>query len=285
MDNLFTSNLFVLFCAGDLSIKYGLFQRSSYSEIQAVCQQVYNGTTLNGGIIYVIGSKCIGFRAKTTKGKYTKLFFYDINTGRAKEVYGNKIAYEPMAFGFPEGFLTTRLGKVNYKFFQQTDAKVIHHKDYTVKLPPSDAARESYAFTSINDEVYIFGGKMVSSQEPSMSTAKFSFATGKWTELDPLPSPLIGAGIARGRMPVDVLRCHLDCPHCSYLTAKDKPQYNVAYGHDRFEEAAGGRLYDMDDSDGSDDYDMYEYDYEPSYSDDGWGWGVDPDELDLFDLF
>lgn len=252
-----------------------------------MCQQSYNSPTVNGGFIYVLGSKAASLKAKTSgKKKSTKFFIYNVQTNRASELYGNKVSFEPLAFGLTSGFLSARLGKVNHKLFHQIQKRVLYNRDFTIKLPPTDAGREDFSAISMNDEVYVFGGKLTSTQEPTTSAAKFSFETQTWTELPPLPSPLIGAGITRGKMAVDVLRCHLDCPHCSFLSLKDRTTYNVTYGTRDRDDGASGRFYDMDDSDGSDDYDYYDYDgYDPSYSDDGWGAYLEPDEYDLYDLF
>ena len=286
--SLWIVDLLIVPCfAGDLHIKYGFFQRSSNSEIHAVCQEVHNSPTLNGGFIYVLGSKSVSLKAKTlSKKKSTKFFIYNIQTNRAVEVFGNKLGFEPLAFGLTRGFLAARLGKVNHKLFSQAQKRVLYNSDYTIKLPSTDPGREDFSAISVNDEVYIFGGKLADTQEPTTSAAKFSFETQTWTELDPLPTPLIGAGITRGKMPVDVLRCHLECPHCSFSSLKDRATYNVTYGTRDRDDGGSGRFYDMDDSDGSEDYDYYDYDgYDPSYSDDGWGPYLDPDEYDLYDLF
>ena len=234
----------------------------------------------------MLGSKCVSLKAKnTSKKKSTKFFVYNIQTNRAFEVYGNKVGFEPLAFGLTRGFLASRLGKVNHKLFHQAQRKVLHNNDYTIKLPPTDAGREEFSTISVNDEVYIFGGKLTGTQEPTSSAAKFSFETQMWTELDPLPTPLIGAGITRGKMAVDVLRCHLECPHCSYFPLKERTTYSVTYSTRDRDDVGSGRFY-IDDSDGSDDSDYYDYDgYDPSYSDDGWGPYLDPDEYDLYDLF
>lgn len=270
-----------------MTIRCGFFQRFSNSEVRAVCQQAYNSTTMDDQVIYVMGHKVAGLKCKpTNKKKSNKFFTYDLQTNRAREVYNNKMGYEPLVYGTMEGFFATRLGKVQHKFYHQGQKKITHNRNLTIKLPPKDAGREDFATTMVHDEVYIFGGRLTESQEPTTSAAKFSFTTQKWTELDPVPSPLIGAGIARGRMPVGVLRCHLECPHCTFLPLSGRTTYNVPYsGRDR-DDGGSGRFYDMDDSDGSDDYDYYDYDdYEPSYSDDGWGPYLDPDELDVYDLF
>ena len=60
----------------------------------------------------------MGLKAKG-KHKATKFFTYEVSSGRCKEIYGNKVGYEPLAFGMKDGFLTSRLGKVNHKFFDQ----------------------------------------------------------------------------------------------------------------------------------------------------------------------
>jgi hypothetical protein len=44
-------------CAGVVSLVCGFFQRISQSEIHAVCQETPQGSTMDGGSIYVMGHK------------------------------------------------------------------------------------------------------------------------------------------------------------------------------------------------------------------------------------
>lgn len=275
---------------GVLSNVCSFFQRAGNSEVNVTCQQAVNSRTLDGPVIYVMGSKVMPFRAKGKalmakgKNKCNKFFVYELQTNRAREIH-SKMAFEPLAFGMTDGFLSGRLGKVNHKFFNQSDRRMIYSNNYTIKLPPKDPSRQDFAVTAVNDEVYLFGGKLGTGAEASTSAAKFSFATQTWTELPDLPTSFIGSAIARGRMSLDALRCHLDCPHCFYRPLKERTTYNVPFSYrERVDSPA--RYYDMDYSDGSDDDDYYDYDdIEPSYSDDGWGPYLDPDEYDLYDIF
>ena len=170
----------------------------------------------------------------------------------------------------------------------QKQRRVLHNGNYTIKLPPKEASRIEYMTTSVNDEIYLFGGKNPTSNEPCQTAAKYSFATQSWTELASLPNAMIASGVARGRLSLENLRCHLDCPHCSFYPLKDRTTYNVpAVLRDRDYGPSGGMFdLDNDNSDESDDDDYYDYEDPFDHSDDGWGHGyIDPDEWDVYDIF
>jgi hypothetical protein len=155
---------------------------------------------------------------------------------------------------------------------------------YNLKLPTKDASRMDFASAAVDDEVYVFGGKLPTSMDPTLSCCKFSFTTQTWTELPDLPTPFVNCGVTRGRLALDALGCHLECPHCIFRPLKDRTTYNVPFNfRERAESPA--RFYDMDDSDNTDNEDYYYDDVEPSFSDDGWGPYLDPDEYDLYDIF
>lgn len=140
-------------------------------------------------------------------------------------------------------------------------------------LPPVDPAREDFATAAVNDEIYLFGGKAPDVKKPLASVAKFSLATRTWIELNPIPVPLMGAGVAVGRLPADVLRCHIDCPHCYFHSQRSRTIYNLTLP-DRLQ---GDEEDDYDDYDDDDDYYDRSFSDEWYYSDadfeEDWYWG------------
>ncbi|XP_076464175.1 kelch-like protein 11 [Babylonia areolata] len=156
--------------SGKLHPRFTFFQRSLQSEIQVACSQA-NGranTTLNGDVLYVLGSKCFHYRATALGRSFTKLSYYDVKSRYGREVHiRDRCTFEPMGIDLPEGFLNIRLGKVARKFFDLKDKKIVPTSNHTVPLPPCNASRQYHCYISVRDELYIFGGKDYVSGSPA----------------------------------------------------------------------------------------------------------------------
>lgn len=239
--------------SGELSVKCFLFFRSANTRIQACCRQG-DGTTANPNIIFVLGQKT-GVASRCRNRKATKLITYDVSLEKKKEHW--RSPFEPLTYVVSEGLLTTRLGKVTSHLFSLKDRRWNASQRHSPMLPPVDPAREDFATAAVNDEIYLFGGKAPDVKKPLASVAKFSLATRTWIELNPIPVPLMGAGVAVGRLPADVLRCHIDCPHCYFHSQRSRTIYNLTLP-DRLQ---GDEEDDYDDYDDDDDY------YDRSFSD------------------
>lgn len=265
---------------GNLSVLCSFFQRNASTEVRASC---FHGPN-NSGSVYVLGNKVHVPNSKSRGNKKpTKFFIFDMKTNRKKEYH--RACYEPCVYALPDGFLATRPGKVSAKFFSLRLKRWMNDKMHSIKLPPTDANRDEYATLSVKEDIYIFGGKLMDTRKATGSVARYSLATQTWADLAAMPVPLMGSGAAMGRLPADVLRCHLECPHCYLSPHRSRTTYQInvrGYNRDdddEYDDGGNDSSYGYGGSDYS-DYDDY---YDPSYSDDGWGYafGYDPDE-DLF---
>lgn len=255
---------------GNLTVVCTFFQRIACTEVRTACHQGPNNT----GVIYVVGHRMPVHGMKKTNRKHTKFFVFDVATNRKREYQRGQ--YEPHVYALPDGFLATRLGKISAKFFCLRTKKWLNDKTRSMKLPDVDPNRGEYASVSVKDDIYIFGGKLMDTRKSINSVAKYSLTTQTWTNLAPLPVALMGAGAAIGRLPADLLRCDLDCPHCYVIPHRNRTTYNInvcGYNPDDDDDGGRGSFYGSDYSDYYDDY------YDHSNSDDGWGYSYnyDPD--------
>ncbi|KAL8611024.1 hypothetical protein ACOMHN_042640 [Nucella lapillus] len=235
---------------GQLSVRFIFYQRTLASDIRVTCSLGTGSPTLNSSMIYVMGSKCFGYRTTNFKNSGTKLFFYDVASRYGQEVNMKQsgISFEPMALGLTKGFLSVRLGKVVKKWLPLKDKKMVLTSQHTIPLPSVVPSRQNFTYTVVHDEVYVFGGKCDGVLKATTTAIKYSFSNAAWTQIAPMPTFLFDAGITRGKLPMDALRCDMHCPHCDYEPAHKRALYDES-------------LQDLDDdSDGDMDNSNYYYD-------------------------
>ncbi|KAK7504888.1 hypothetical protein BaRGS_00003916 [Batillaria attramentaria] len=259
---------------GNMSVVSTFFHRNASTEVRASC---YQGPE-NTGVIYVLGHKVHVSNSKSRNKKQTRFFVFDLRTNRKREYH--RAQYEPYVYALPDGFLATRPGKVTARFFNFRTKKWLSDKVHSIKLPPTDANRDDYATVSVKDNLYMFGGKRTDTRKATASAVRYSLATQTWTELAEMPVSLMGAAVAFGRLPADIVRCDLECPHCLLSPHRNRTSYDISvrgYNCDDDDEVGNASSFEFDGSDYSDYYDDY---YDRSFSDDGWGYpfDYDPDE-------
>ena len=199
------------------------FRNVKNSQVYAVCQQGDGGDcrTMDSKVVYIVGKDVMELRQKS-KGICNKLFSYNLVSGYTMDLSRLKLNFHSMYFDLSEGFLSSSLGIKNSKMYNEEAKEIVCHNRFSITEPPADPQRCRFCFISINGDVYIIGGMDKRNDSPTLSVARFSLADQNWTELDHSPRPRILSSVARFRFPLDVLRCHLHCPHCPLFMDRDE---------------------------------------------------------------
>ena len=268
-------------CLADILVPVCQFFRTvQKSQVYAVCQQGDGGDdvgdcrTMNSKVVYIVGKKVKELHHKK-KGICYKLFSYNLVSGHTRDLSRLRLFLQSMHFGLSEGFLSCSLGIKNNKMYSEKAKHAVYHKRFSITEPPTDPQRDRFCFVSVNDDVYVIGGMVSSDDSPTLSVARFSLPDQSWTELNPLPGPRILSSVARGRFPLDVLRCHLHCPHCPLFTVRGDDDVHLGL---LSEYSGDGEDYDSRSDDYYNDDDVYgDYDDYLDLDDDD-----DDDAVDYF---
>ncbi|XP_050406006.1 uncharacterized protein LOC126821597 [Patella vulgata] len=245
---------------GESKVRAILFPRNENSEASAC--------VIANRYICVIASK-LGDKVKPRQKINSVCVCYEVATDRVTKL-PKGCNNEQYLFDYDGNIMTARPGKTNVRVYSFTKRKWEMRRDLAIPLPVELPERTDYAFVNHKNEFYIFGGKGGEAKEPLKSALTFSHETKSWEKLEDIPEAIFGSGICVGKLPSDMVRCHIKCPHCVYSTPRSRANYNLVHS-------------DLDDEDDDDDYslDDYSYDYNSDMS--LWEEDDDEDNMELID--
>lgn len=93
--------------------------------------------------------------------------------------------------------------------------------------PLEEASRSDFIYTTYRNELFVFGGK--SGKTLLNSACKYDLGQKKWENLPDAPKAITNSGVVVGKIPSQLVRCHIDCPHCKYVSARSQATYQIDY--------------------------------------------------------
>ncbi|XP_046564121.1 LOW QUALITY PROTEIN: uncharacterized protein LOC124272919 [Haliotis rubra] len=240
--------------AEESTIKCKLFPRNPNTEIN-VC-------AVNNTYVCVAGWKC-GDKGGKKSRHSAKFVYFDTKSDRRYDASRGCI-FENYMFPYSDGIMVGKPGEDVYPCVLIPGQKV--EAEERLWNSPSSRKWRSCGFLvhMCKDEFYVFGGKSLETKEPLKSVFKYNLEKKQWIKVEDMPEALMGSAVCVGKMPRDHVRCHIQCPHCQYVTRRSQATYDIAYSDN------------PDDDDDEYSIDNYSYDY----SNHSYVW----DEDDMIDL-
>ena len=233
-----------------------LFPRNVSTELKAC--------VFNNVYVCVSGWKCGEKQGKGSRGN-SRFVYYDVKQGR--RIDGSKSShFETCMLPFQDGILVGKPGKTNVRVFSFKDRRWRSRRDLSIPLPPENPDRTDYSYVCHNEELYVFGGKSQDTRQPLKNVFKYNLEKKVWHKLEDMPESLMGSGVSVGRLPTAQVCCHINCPHCQYITRRSQATYDITYS----------------DPDEDDDYSYDDYSYE--YSNHSYLWDDDDGDIDDEDM-
>ncbi|KAL3873365.1 hypothetical protein ACJMK2_036495 [Sinanodonta woodiana] len=234
-----------------------IFQRSMKTQVHA-CMALNR-------YICIIGWKT-GIIANGRSRNHSRFVYYDTVSMRRFE-FSKGAGFEPLMFTMDNDLILTKPGCYRSKRFSFHHRRWFSHKELVVPLFPEEPSRIDYMYTIYNGQLFVFGGKSPTTKKPIDSALKYNFEEKQWSKLETMPQALMNSGTCIVRIPNDHVRCHINCPHCTFHSRRSQATYQIDYPED--DEDDEDYSYDGDDlpSDYWDDddalYDNFEDMYDP----------------------
>ena len=204
-------------------------------------------------------------KTSSHKKKSEKVFFYDT---LLSDMFVRQCGLPADTLMIPtQGELhLTKFGMHRYKKFN-FNSKQWKKVSYSITNPPVEPTRSDCVFTTFDNQLFVFGGRNSKSKELINSACKYDFSTKAWTKLEDIPKSIFQSGVATVKVPAEHVRCHIDCPHCKYHTARSLASYEI---EDPEEEEDDDEEISFEDEDVYNYSDYWDDDYYNEYSDTDW---------------
>lgn len=209
--------------------------------------------------IAVLCSKCVCGSGSGSRQRIKNVRFFVMDTKTMKHnEYSRSARPEQYMFAIKNEVIVTGQGGCRYHRFDINTRKWSTGKDILIPHPLEEPARSDFIYTTCHNELFVFGGK--SGKNLLNSVCKYSLDKRKWETLQEAPKAITNSGVVIAKIPSHLVRCHIDCPHCKYVSVRSQATYQIDYPDDDPEE---------DDDLSYDDEDVYSDDWNDPYEEFG----------------
>lgn len=204
--------------------------------------------------VAVLCSKCGAGGTSRQRTRNVRFFIMDTKTMKQQE-HSRGVRHEPYMFAIKNEVFLTKQGCCRYQKFDISTKRWSSGKDILIPHPLEEPGRSDFIYTTYHNELYVFGGK--SGKNLLSSACKYNLDLRKWETLEEAPKAITNSGVVMAKIPSQLVRCHIDCPHCKYMSVRSQATYQIDYPDDDGDEDED-LSYDDDDMYSDFMYDDYE---------------------------
>ncbi|XP_053395694.1 uncharacterized protein LOC128555905 [Mercenaria mercenaria] len=183
--------------------------------------------------IAVLCSKCGVQGSSRHKTRNVRFFLMDTRTIKQQE-HSRGVKHEPYMFAIKNEVLLTKQGCYRYQKFDINTRRWTSGKDIFIPLPLEEPSRSDFIYSTYQNELFVFGGK--SGKSLLTSACKYDLEHRKWETLQDAPKAITNSGVVVATIPSHLVRCHIDCPHCKFVSVRSQATYQIDYPDDDQEE-------------------------------------------------
>lgn len=176
--------------------------------------------------VAILCSKCSTGGSSRQRTKNVRFFIMDIKTMKQQE-HSRGVKHEPFMFAVKNEVFLTKQGCYRYHKFDIGTRRWSAGKDMMIPNPLEEVSRSDYIYTTYRNELFVFGGR--SGKTLLNSASKYDICQRKWESLQDAPKAITNSGVVVGKIPSQLVRCHIDCPHCKYVSVRSQATYQIDY--------------------------------------------------------
>jgi hypothetical protein len=183
--------------------------------------------------VAVLCSKCGVGGTSRQRTKSVRFFTTDTKTMKQQE-HSRGVKHEQFMFAIKNEVFLTKQGCYRYQKFDINTRRWSSGKDILVPHPLDEPSRSDFIYSTHQSELYVIGGK--SGKNLLTSACKYDLENRKWETLQEAPKAITNSGVVVAKIPSNLVRCHIDCPHCKYFGVRSQATYQIDYPDDDPEE-------------------------------------------------